>query len=202
MIVQLVYVGCALGMFGWRFPIMMVSFRTHTIDISGIPDPIAAVALRKMRTNLLVQKLSQLLGEALIWPITLVVIAWMRVGVRPVIQAEGSTPQVSYEDVASQRVMASCPPEEEQLKQQRQVLCTLAPVLEHDLHGVHLAMVAVQLIGIARYKLKTLLAEHGIADPDSASSTSLRALTYAVAQSQMDDGALQEYLAAAKSRLP
>lgn len=201
MIGQIIYAGVALIWVGWSYPKMITGIQATKMDMTQVPSHLADVAGKKMRVKLWFDALCQLFGEALIWPVTLAIAAWMRLGIEVGVMGGSRAPGVVW-DTATQRVLNDLPDPDDQLRQQKRVLQALAPVLENDLSGVHASMVAVQLIGVARYKLKTLSAQHGVADPDAQSAKSVRAIAELVAQTPADDAALADYLAAAAGRSP
>jgi len=196
MIGQIIYAGIALVIVGWSYPKMIVEIQKTKVDLSQVPDYLADAASRKMRISLWFNGLCQLLGEALIWPVTIAFGVWLRIGVEIGVIGGQTAPEVIW-DTETQRVLDAIPDPDEQEIQQRRVLQALAPVLENDLTGVHPSMVAIQLIGVARYKIKMLFAQYGTTDPDAQSGKSLRAMANLVAKAPTDDGALKDYLAAA-----
>jgi hypothetical protein len=198
-----IYLIGALLTIGWRFPKMVQGTLMHQIDLVGVPASMADEALRKMRVSIWYKGLCTVLGEAVIWPVTLAVIAWIQTGIRPVVTGESVTPEIKRAyDAPLQRLADSSPDPAAMLEQQKRVLFALAPVLEKNLAGVHLYAVAAQLIGVARYKIKEMLAQCGMTDPDGASGPILRTMAEQMAQAPMDDGVLAEYLAAAEKPAP
>ena len=131
-------------------------------------------------------------GAALFWPLSLLLELWVSMARSA---ARDETPAAPVD--STQQLMDSAPAPEEMLRQQRRVLFALAPVLENELCDVHLFAVAVQLVCIARYKLKVMLSNSGAANPDSASGDPLRHIADSVARATMDDAAEKEYLAVA-----
>lgn len=194
MIGQIIYVGIALILVGRGYPQMLTNNQATKLDMTQVPSNLADAATKKMRVSLWFNGLCTLLGEALIWPVTLAFVAWMRIGAEVGATGGSIAPAVVW-DPSVQRLVEGMPDPDEQVRQQKVVLQALAPVLENDLSGVHLALVAFQLIGVARYKIKMLFVHQGdFADLDAQTAKSVRAMADVVARAPTDDAATADYL--------